>query len=190
MRVGTERQLRAEALDLGFNRPVPEGHRNKAAFGEELACRCFKLFADDRFFYQMVDWPREFAPGFDVVFLAYHRADVERAQWAVGGDLGLLEPWDVGKPAFCVVVEAKCSSKVGGLRTYLRYHPRRRYRQMSRRWIEEVFSRPNANWMDEMVRRYLANGSLRRCLLVRLVHEKKFLVWEEEDFVSQGIDRD
>ena len=190
MRIATEEQLLFEAVYLGFNRPVPGGHRSKAAFGEELACRCFKLFADQNFFYQMVDWPREFAPGFDVVFLAYHRADVERARWAVGGDLGLLDPWDVGKAAFCVVVEAKCSSKIGGLRTYLRYHHRHRYRQMSRKWIADVFSRPNASWMDEMVRRYLAHDSLRRCLLVRLVREKRFLVWDEAEFLSQGIDQD
>src|ERR1041385_2197752 len=104
MRVATEQQLILEAYDLGSNKEVPEGHRKKAAFGERLACRCFKLFADQNFFYQMVDWPQEFAPGFDVVFLTYHRADAERAAWAVGGDLGLLDPWDVGKPAFCTVV--------------------------------------------------------------------------------------
>lgn len=169
----SEIELIDEAFEFAFCVPIPKTRQKKAAFGEKLAKNYFKIIADNNYFYQMVEWPSEFSPGFDVVFLAYSREEVEKTQSCIEvDDLGFLDPWDIGPAKKCIIVEAKCTSKVGRLRTYLRYNHKLGYRQMSIKWIKAAINNCKQEWFGELVAQHLEAGTLERALIVRMVKKK------------------
>jgi hypothetical protein len=191
VRVATEQTLIDDAIKFAFDSQVPIGQREKTAFGEKLVTLFLKIVAGPAFFYQMVEWPREYSPGFDLVFLAYRSDDVLAAQAATGyDDLGLTDPWDVGKPTHCIVAEAKCTRKIGKIRTYLRYNRRHRCHQMSLPWLAASVESCQPVWLGELVQRHLDAGTLQRFLIVRLSQEPNVLFWQESDLVAEGIDHD